>query len=450
MVTAPQPDAVQPAQAATKENPDRFHWRTCWYPIAFVVDLPENAPYGFSIFGEPLVLFRDGSGTLICVLDRCPHRLAKLSDGQVLEGRLECLYHGWQFGSGGECLHIPQLLAEATIPQRARVQSFPVRECQGIVWVWADAEVAPDPAVPPVVAEIDQRGVFKVDTATDFPFDHAVLVENLLDPAHVYISHDRTEMGIRREDARPLTLEVLSTSAAGISGRFRRADNANAPWTSLNFHAPVLVHYSFSNPAYGVVGGLALYALPVAYGRSRILVRRYGNIFKRRFRLKPRWLEHLRQNKILEEDLAFLLEQDRFFRKNAASTQATYFPLKTCDTLVMEHRRWLDRFGDGLPWYVGFASRKAPSPTGTDGETCEGVDDLALETRYERHTHHCQACRGTHQRLVQLKQGAQGVAVLGLALALVSQGWWRAGFVGLWVGAMATITAADRLKGRFE
>jgi phenylpropionate dioxygenase-like ring-hydroxylating dioxygenase large terminal subunit len=450
MVTAPPPAVPQPTQSADGNPPDTFHWRTCWYPISFTADLPADAPYGFSIYGEPLVLFRDGSGTLVCVLDRCPHRLAKLSDGQVLDGRLECLYHGWQFGVGGECLHIPQLLADATIPQRARVQSFLVQECQGIVWVWADAEVAPHPASPPGVAEIDQAGVFKVDTATDFPFDHAVLVENLLDPAHVYISHDRTEMGIRREDARPLAMEVLSTSATGISGRFRRADNPNAPWTALNFHAPVLVHYSFSNPAYGVVGGLALYALPVAYGRSRILVRRYGNIFNRRFRLKPRWLEHLRQNKILEEDLAFLLEQDRFFRESEASTQSAYFPLKTCDTLVMEHRRWLDRFGDGLPWYVGFANRKAPTSTKMNSETCDGSDHLALETRYERHTHHCQACRGTHQRLEQIKQGAQGVAVLGLALALVSQGGWRVGWVVLWAGAMVTIAAAARLKGHFE
>jgi phenylpropionate dioxygenase-like ring-hydroxylating dioxygenase large terminal subunit len=444
MVTTSAADASQQPQPALPTQSQNFDWRSSWYPISFVVDIPDDGPYGFSIFGEPFVLFRDGAGTRVCLLDRCPHRLAKLSDGQVLEGRLECLYHGWQFGAGGQCLHIPHLLESATMPERAAATAFPVQEQQGILWVWANAEVDPDPPLPPTVEAVDQAGVFKVDTATDFPFDHHVLVENLLDPAHVYISHDRTELGIRREDARPLAMEVLSTTVQGIEGRFRRAETPEAPWTSVTFHAPFLVHYSFSNPTFGVVGGLALYALPIAPGRSRLLVRRYGNFFKRRFTLKPRWLEHLRQSKILEEDLAFILEQDRFFQQTGETTKSAYFPLKTCDTLVMEHRRWLDQFGQDLPWYVGFETRKDRA------EEVERLDQVPLMSRYERHTQQCQACRGAHKRLGQIRQAGQITAVLGLALALVSQGPTKGPIVGIWLLAMAVFAAAERLKTRFE
>jgi len=42
-----------------------------------------------AFYGEPMVLFRDHEGELICLRDRCPHRLAKLSDGQLIDGRLE-------------------------------------------------------------------------------------------------------------------------------------------------------------------------------------------------------------------------------------------------------------------------------------------------------------------------------------------------------------------------
>ena len=38
-------------------------------------------------------------------------RLAKLSEGQVIDGRLECLYHGWQFEGDGQCVKIPQVLS---------------------------------------------------------------------------------------------------------------------------------------------------------------------------------------------------------------------------------------------------------------------------------------------------------------------------------------------------
>ena len=427
-----------------------INWRIYWYPVAFETDLPLEHPYGFSIFAEPFVLFKDGDGRWICLADRCPHRLAKLSDGQMIDGRLECLYHGWQFGHDGACLHIPHLLTDADIPKRANVQSFPVKVEQGIVWVWADADCVPQAECPHQVSEIDQPGVFKVDTATDLPFDHAFLVENLLDPAHVYISHDRTELGIRREAAAPLKMEIMSTSQAGIEGRFRRADAApQAPWTSITFHAPILVHYSFSNPAYGVVGGLALYALPINYGHSRILVRRYGNFFKRPFTLKPRWLEHLRQNKILEEDLAFIVAQDQFFRETDHSLKSAYFPLKTCDTFVMEHRRWLDQFGHTLPWYVGFATAKSPQ---SESHKNEGPDQQVgmLSTRFERHTKHCQACRETHQRLHQIQRAGQVGGVVFLAMALLTEDWWQLVCVIGFVLMAGAIAIADNLRQRFE
>ena len=38
-------------------------------------------------------------------------RLAKLSEGQVIDGRLECLYHGWQFEGDGQCVKIPQVIS---------------------------------------------------------------------------------------------------------------------------------------------------------------------------------------------------------------------------------------------------------------------------------------------------------------------------------------------------
>lgn len=453
MLTHPTPPDVPLSQLASRpeDKPEDktaedepLNWRTCWYPIVFVVDLPRDRPYGFSIYAQPFVLFWDREDRLVCLADRCPHRLAKLSDGQVMEGRLECLYHGWQFGANGTCVNIPHLLDGAELPERAKARSFPAEVQQGIVWVWADADAPSNPKRPPAVGDLEHEGVFQVDTATDFPFDHTFLVENLLDPAHVYISHDRTELGIRREDAQPLTMEVLSTSIAGIEGRFRRANTPQAPWTSITFHAPMLVHYSFSNPVYGVIGGLALYALPLAYGQSRILVRRYGNFFKRPFTLKPRWLEHLRQNKILEEDLLFIVAQDRFFQTSDQRLKSAYFPLKTCDVFVMEHRRWLDRFGQNLPWYVGFSTTKSP-----DAAVAQAMPK-PLPNRFERHTQHCHACRGAHHRLTHLMRWGQGIAIATLALALVTEGGVRVLFTVSFVLSAIISATADRLKRRFE
>lgn len=123
--------------SSMSENNQEFNWRHCWYPITFLQDFPKELPYSFSLYDEPFVLFRNQDGKLGCLPDICPHRAAKLSDGQIIDGKIECLYHGWQFGTDGQCLHIPQLPKEATIPKNACVQSFAIVERQGIVWMWA-------------------------------------------------------------------------------------------------------------------------------------------------------------------------------------------------------------------------------------------------------------------------------------------------------------------------
>ncbi|KAG6739184.1 hypothetical protein POTOM_056770 [Populus tomentosa] len=61
--------------------------------------------------------------------------LAKLSEGQLIGGRLECLYHGWQFEGEGNCAMIPRLPANAKIPLSAcvnlRGEGIPM-SCVGI------------------------------------------------------------------------------------------------------------------------------------------------------------------------------------------------------------------------------------------------------------------------------------------------------------------------------
>lgn len=43
-------------------------------------------------------------------------RLAKLSEGQLIDGRIECLYHGWQFKGDGKCVKIPQVCLSISCP----------------------------------------------------------------------------------------------------------------------------------------------------------------------------------------------------------------------------------------------------------------------------------------------------------------------------------------------
>jgi phenylpropionate dioxygenase-like ring-hydroxylating dioxygenase large terminal subunit len=47
-----------------------------------------------------------------------------------------------------------------------------------------------------------------MQVVVDLPYDASYLAENLLDPAHIPVSHHATEGGGNRKNARPLNFEV--------------------------------------------------------------------------------------------------------------------------------------------------------------------------------------------------------------------------------------------------
>lgn len=194
-----------------------FNWRECWYPVCFVQDLPGKGLYNFSIYEEDFILFRNKQGDLVCLTDRCPHRAAKLSDGRMIDGKIECLYHGWQFGSFGECLHIPQLPKDAKVPVNACVPFYKVVEKQGLVWMWAGEQENADEHTIPTIPQLDKPGFVHNDKISDLPCDIGYVMEHMLDPAHIHIAHHGNQGD--RKKAQPLEMEVVECSVQGFQGR---------------------------------------------------------------------------------------------------------------------------------------------------------------------------------------------------------------------------------------
>src|SRR3712207_6122496 len=80
--------------------------RPFWYAVARSIDVGPR-PVPVVLLGERLVLWRGDGGALTAAPDRCPHREAPFSRGEVEEGCLVCPYHGWTFASGGRCVRVP-------------------------------------------------------------------------------------------------------------------------------------------------------------------------------------------------------------------------------------------------------------------------------------------------------------------------------------------------------
>jgi phenylpropionate dioxygenase-like ring-hydroxylating dioxygenase large terminal subunit len=171
-----------------------FGLRKAWY-IALESGELRNAPVARTVCGIPIVLFRGADGQVGALLDRCPHRGVPLSFGRVADPGLQCGYHGWIFDPDGVCRAIPGLVGEATHPARC-VTSFPVREQQGVVWVWMAPDDPPD-TEPFHFRLLDAPGYTVVRRALVAPADLHAVAENALDVPHTAFLHS----GLFRSDA---------------------------------------------------------------------------------------------------------------------------------------------------------------------------------------------------------------------------------------------------------
>ena len=211
-----------------------------WYVLCESKDL-RRRPLQRSLYGKPLVLFRDGEGRAGALTDRCPHRNVPLSIGRVESGRLQCAYHGWEFDRLGACKGVPGLCS--TAEDRARdAESHAVREEDGFVWVWGEPGVEPDRAPPnygvgrsPGYSNIRQSVVFDatlhatIENALDVPhtaFLHRGLFRGGRDPVEVLAKVTRSPDSVQVEfvgEPRPpgLVARILSPSG-GVVTHFDR------------------------------------------------------------------------------------------------------------------------------------------------------------------------------------------------------------------------------------
>jgi phenylpropionate dioxygenase-like ring-hydroxylating dioxygenase large terminal subunit len=177
-----------------------------WYAACLSEELPRNRPLSRTVFGERLVLFRDPDGRPAALKDRCLHRNARLSAGDVFDGKLGCAYHGWVYDRSGAVVEIPSLGPgqrasglddEACAVHGIRrapsevgcVPRFDTLEQDGLVYVFmgGDASRARRPAFRiPYFGDPAWTVYFM---ATEFPNAVTNLVENFMDVPHTSFVH---------------------------------------------------------------------------------------------------------------------------------------------------------------------------------------------------------------------------------------------------------------------
>ncbi|MBD2593000.1 aromatic ring-hydroxylating dioxygenase subunit alpha [Nostoc spongiaeforme FACHB-130] len=157
-----------------------------WYVVARSTEVT-NKPMGVILWHQAIALYRDSTGKIHALEDRCPHRQVKLSHGQVVANELECAYHGWRFNSSGECTAVPYLAANQKLPN-CQIRRYPVKEQDGFIWLFpGDAELAVEPMGLP---EWEHLNYIASVAVINCQAHYSYLIENLMDMYHGHLHQD--------------------------------------------------------------------------------------------------------------------------------------------------------------------------------------------------------------------------------------------------------------------
>jgi len=320
---------------------------------------------------------------------------------------------------------------------------MPTIEADGILWVWPDTSPnagleafafetapagtdAPDTLrAPSLIPELhDPSLVGRVKklpwNTRELPYSWDFFCENVLDPAHVPVSHHGIT-GNRYTD--PKELKLLLERPVTTNGGFQYGiyGGVMAGKATNDFRPPSLVRITTDYEGGGKLV-LALYAVPTRPGYCmhhgcQILVKNDDGTFPsglKAFTLPmPKWLLHITASLFLHQDAAFVHHQEKILASegyiaeggSTGSYNHHVFTPTDSDKGLITFRQWLrSRAGGGVPWPRGIDPMP---PRSRNGE----VYDV-----YNSHVKDCVVCQSALKNLRMARVGAFATSALCVAL----------------------------------
>lgn len=120
-----------------------------WYPAFASPSLKNGCIKPFTLLNTRLAVYRAASGEVAAVDAFCPHMGADLNTGRVVGQNLECYFHRWQFSTDGTLVQTPSDPIPSHCP---KLNSYPVEEKYGFIWIYSGAKALYPVPEPPAVS----------------------------------------------------------------------------------------------------------------------------------------------------------------------------------------------------------------------------------------------------------------------------------------------------------
>ncbi len=239
-----------------------------WTPVISVEEI-KNTPIAVKLAGEKLVLFRNLSGEVGALLDKCPHRGVALSLGRINDnGCLECPYHGWQFDNNGNCAEVPfNNLSEIDLSKLSAV-SLPTRIIAGLVWVFTGFEKVSQPQIPESLKQ-PQQSYYVHDEIWNAHWTR--IIENAMDFVHLPFVHRNSfggAIGEKALEANSIAEYQIEKTETSIKV-FNHFDNIPSGF-ALEWHQPNLVVLKFDEM--GIPVRVHLFSVPINQQQTRYIL----------------------------------------------------------------------------------------------------------------------------------------------------------------------------------
>ncbi len=160
-----------------------------WYAILESNEVKAGKIAAFKRLNEELVFWRDPQGAIVVMRDLCPHRQAKLSPGKLVDGNIQCHFHGFQFDRTGACRLVPANGRNGPKPKIFQCWTYPAQEAFGFIWVWYGAPRDEYPPLP-FVEGLDNHTYSSFQKQWNTHYTRTI--QGLLDVSHLPFVHAKT------------------------------------------------------------------------------------------------------------------------------------------------------------------------------------------------------------------------------------------------------------------